>query len=255
MNHFKLCFSYDFLKLFLVLLPVISKAQNSNALFTEASFGASISVGKFANKEYDGNYLDQANGLAKVGEGLNLSFGYYIKNSLAVVLMLGGSQIKQDANSFDRYLKNTFGDNTSTSVETNNWQVFKILGGGYLVVPFSAANKLSFQVKLLGGVCKTNIPGSKYAYSVPGNPTPTVGGVTFAKINLPWSFCYQVNAGVKYQIIQKIYLLFDTGYFGSNPIYKYSYNPNFPSPGSSLQAKKNITVSALEVMAGAGIQF
>lgn len=123
------------------------------------------------------------------------------------------------------------------------------------MVPFSAANKLSFRVKVLGGVCKTSIPGFKYAYSVPGNPTPAMGGVSFAKLALPWSFCYQLTAGLKYRLSQKIYLLFDGGYFGSKPVYEYSYNSNFPPTGSSLQVKKKITVSAFDVTAGAGIHF
>jgi hypothetical protein len=214
---------------FFILFSFIATAQNKKTkFFAETSIGPSFPIGKFSNKKYTGSFLSNADGLAKTGVVINLSFGYQLKKTFGTMLLFGYSQNKQDANSFDRYLKNNFGDNTSTSVETNKWQVFKILGGGYLVVPFSAANKLSFRAKLLGGICKTNIPGFKYAYSVPGNPIPTVGSGTFAKINLPWSFCYQLTTGLNYQIAQKIYLLFDAGYFGSNPIYKYSYNPNFP---------------------------
>lgn len=246
----------QFLLLFFLMLSLVTNAQNIKSKFVaDAAIGPSFPIGKFSNKNYTGSFLSNADGLAKTGIGINLSLGYQLKKSFGSMLLLGYSQNKQDANSFDRYLKNTFGANINRSIKTNNWNIFKIMAGGFFVAPFSPANKFSFKSKLLGGVCKTSIPGFKYAYSVPGNPIGTAGGGTIAQVNLSWSFCYQISAGLKYQLTQKIYVLTDAGYFGSNPVYKYLYNPNFPNPGTLAPAEKKIHLSSLQLMAGAGINF
>lgn len=254
-NHLilKSCLQKQLLLIFFLMLCLITNAQNIKPkYFAEAAIGSSFPTGNFANKNYTSGFRNNENGLAKIGIGLNLSVGYQLKKSYGTMLMFGYNQNKQDANSFDRYLKNTFGANTSTSVKTNNWQVFKIMGGGFFTTPFSPANKLLFKAKLLGGVCKTNIPGFKYFYSLFQG---SAGSLFLAKVSLPWSFCYQVNAGLKYQLAQKIYLVSDISYFGSNPVYKYLYNPNPNQPAYLLSAEKKISVSSVQLSAGAGFYF
>ena len=241
---------------FFILFSFIANAQNKTQFFfAEAAIGPSFPIGKFSNKNYTGNFLSNTDGLAKTGIGINLSLGYQLKKSFGTMLLFGYSQNKQDANSFEVYLKNTYGDTINTSIKTNNWSVFKVMAGGFFVAPFSPENKFSFRAKLLGGVCKTSIPGFKYFYSIPININPIFGNFSFGEVSLPWSFCYQVNAGLKYQLTPKIYLLMDAGYFGSSTFYKYLYNPNFPAFGNLVTAEKKIHLSSLQLMAGAGINF
>jgi len=255
-NYFilELNFQKQLLLLFFLMLSFISNAQNKQPkFFAEAAIGPSFPIGKFDNKNYTGSFLSNTDGLAKVGIGINFSIGYQLKQSFGTILSLGYSQNKQDANSFERYLKNSYGNNITTSIKTNNWSVFKVMAGGFFVAPFSPANKLSFHTKLLAGVCKTGIPKFEYFYVNP--QTTNSEQLIFAKVNLPWSFCFQVNAGIKYQLTPKIYLLIDAGYFGSNPVYKYLYNPNFPTPGNLATSEKSIRLSSLLVVAGAGFYF
>ena len=255
-NYFilKLNFQKQLLHLFFLILSFVTNAQNKQPkFFAQAAIGPSFPIGQFSNKNYTGSFLSNTDGLAKTGIGINLSLGYQLKKSFGTMLLFGFSQNKQDASSFDVYLKNTYGSNITTSIKTNNWSVFKVMAGGFFVAPFSPENKFSFRAKLLAGVCKTGIPKFEYVYVNP--QTTNSGQLIFAKVSLPWTFCYQLNAGLQYQLSQKIYLLFDAAYFSGNPIYKYSYNPNFPEPGILVQAEKKIILSSIQLMAGAGINF
>lgn len=128
---FKLYLQKLLLLLIFIQFSFIATAQNKDTkLSAELAIGSSFPIGKFANKNYGGNLFSNSDGLAKTGIGINLSFGYQLNKSIGAALLFGYSLHKQDANSFDSYLKNTFGANTSTSVETHNWQVFKAMAGG-----------------------------------------------------------------------------------------------------------------------------
>lgn len=242
--------------LILFFFSFITNAQNKKLrYFTEGAIGPTFPTGKFANKSYNGSFLSNTDGLAKTGVAANLSIGFHLKNNYGALLCFGISQNKQDANSFDRYLKNTYGSNINTSIKANNWNVFKIMAGGFFAAPFSPASKFSFQAKVLAGLFKTNIPGLGYTYSSTDNSVPIIGNLSFAKVSLLWSFCYQVNAGIKYQFTQKFYLVSEFGYFGGTSNYKYMYNPNFPMPGNLVTGEKKIALSSIQLMAGAGINF
>ena len=92
--------------LILSFWSLFSIAQKSEShYFTELSIGTSIPIGGFASKTYNGKFLDNANGIAKVGIALNIYTGYRINKTFGLVFMAGGSQNKQDSNTFYNYLK------------------------------------------------------------------------------------------------------------------------------------------------------
>jgi hypothetical protein len=77
----------------------------------------------------------------------------------------------------------------------------------------------------------------------------------YAKIKLPWAFCYTATAGIKYKLNSTAYLLAEGSWFNGSPVYKYSYNANFPNPGPMVAAEKKTSLSSIQAMAGIGIEF
>lgn len=245
----------------LTVIPILYalqiQAQKIDSKFSvEFSMGASIPTGKFADKSYGSNvFLDnQPSGLAKTGLGLNLSLGYRISKSIGIMVLLGGSQNKQAASSFQDYLKNEYGNNIKTAIVTNSWLIGKILAGGFINLPLSTDGKLMLQPKLLAGICKTTTPQYSYA-AVDENGNMLSDNLTKSKEHPGWAFCYQAGTTLKYRVSTKMYFLFDLNYFNGVPGIKYSYNPNFPSPGASVQAQRKYHVAAVNALLGIGINF
>ena len=107
-----------------------------NHFYVEAASGASIPVGKFADKTYSSDFLkSDPSGLAKTGLGVSLTGGYQINKRLSVLLLLGVSQNMQDKKYYENYLKQQYGNNITTFVTTNNWKVRKIMTGVLLTLP------------------------------------------------------------------------------------------------------------------------
>jgi hypothetical protein len=102
--------------IFIILLLCSSTAsaqKEKSNFFAEVSAGAFLPLSKFSSKTYIPNFIVTNNNpscLAKPGIGANLSFGYKLNKSVAIILMLGGSQNKQDAKAYGNYLKQQFGN-------------------------------------------------------------------------------------------------------------------------------------------------
>lgn len=229
-------------------------AQNkSSKFFTQISFGPSFSTGKFADKRYASNFLESnPSGLAKTGMGLNLSVGYHLTNSTGIILMVGGSQNKQDPKSFETYLKNLYGNNLSISIKTHNWKIGKILAGVFFKVPVSNTGKLFFQPKIMLGVCQTAVPGFSYVV------TDQISFTSYfkSKEHLALAFCYQAGTALQYNVSKSIYICFDLNFFAGSPVLKFNYNPNFPAPGPlSAHAKIKYHLASVNNLLSFGVNF
>lgn len=240
--------------LFFLLLSFVSISQNKSKYFAEVKGGLSLPVGGFSNKSYTGGFLDQADGLAKTGPTAGFTAGYHFKKSLAAVVSFGYSNNQQDAAAYNDYLRKSLGNDVSTAIITNAWSVFKITGGGYFETAFSTGSEFFFRSNIQAGICKTSIPGFKYTYATGTFPDQQAGTYMIAKIDVPWAFCYNAGAGIKYKL-SGFYLLADVNYFGSTPIHKYSYMQTFPNPGPLVNAEKKMSLSSINLVAGAGIEF
>ncbi len=247
------------LLLSLILFGLVSNAQKHTSFFVEAKGGLSFPVGGFANKNFTGAFLTNADGLAKTGLAAGATGGYQFKKSIAAILSFAYSHNKQDENSFDTYLKNSLGSNTTTNINTNAWNIFKIMVGGQFNTSFDAASKLSFRGSLQGGVCKTTIPEYNYGYSIGSGINQRVGSASFSKINLRWAFCYNVSAGIKYKLKQKFYLLSECSYFNSTPVYKFSYSQVIYNNGNIstnvINVEKKVSLSSILIQAGVGFEL
>ena len=215
--------------------------------------------GGFANKNFTGAFLPNADGLAKTGFAAGATGGYQFKKSIAAILSFAYSNNKQDENSFDTHLKNSLGSNSTTTINTNAWNIFKIMGGGQFNASFDAASKLSFRSSLQGGVCKTAIPAYDYVYSTGSGINQQVGSASSGKINLRWAFCYNVTAGIRYKLKQKFYLLSECSYFNGTPVYKFSYSQIIFNKGNFstnvINLEKKISFSSILIQVGAGFEL
>jgi Outer membrane protein beta-barrel domain len=241
--------------LFCTFLSALSQPATTH-FFVELAAGASVSVGKFADKTYSSDFFkEDPSGLAKTGLGVSVTGGYRITKQVSILLLLGSSQNMQDEKAYENYLKQKYGNSITTSVTTNNWKVKKIMTGALLTLPILKQGKLFLQPKLLAGFCKIKIPDYRYiGFDQNGNLLPDNLGRS--EEDPDGGFCYQAGAALKYALSKKIYLLLDANYFFSSPVLKYNYNPNFPNPGpATAEAKRNYNVSSVNTFLGAGLNF
>jgi hypothetical protein len=243
--------------LIILLFPValFSTAQHtSSKFFAEVFTGPSFPAGKFGNKKFSINPAESnPSGLAKTGISINVSAGYHFNTSFGAILSAGGSFNKQDPGSYEDYFNQTNGNNTRAVVNTNSWKILKIMAGVFYSTPVPASSKLALQTRISTGLCKTSVPEySGVIYDQNGMPQ---GGFKQSKKPLPWSFCYQADIGLRCWLNKKTYALFDISYFNSNPGMKYSYNPNFPSPGPLISGKNKYNLASFNIMFGVGIKL
>jgi opacity protein-like surface antigen len=217
-------------------------------LYAELSIGPSFPVGKFASKDYQ----DTSAGFANTGVAASISLGYRLNNKFSLLLNFGGSQHGRDAEPIEkRYGQGMSG--RDVTVTSDKWKAGKIMAGGRLSLPISSAGKVFFTSDLLAGVCKTAIP--EYSGVITVNNMLS-GSFMWSKISLPWSFSYQVGAGVNYNLNGKIYLLGHLSYFDSRPVHHTMRNtnpPNFAGPYVPVDIKYSL--SSLNFLLGAGIGF
>jgi hypothetical protein len=242
-----------------LLFAIVLHAQKKNQRFmAEISLGPSIPLGKFAGKSYKSiREEDQPAGLAKTGLNAQVALGYYLKENIGLLLMPGYSVHQQDESAYEDYLKQTIGARSGVTpsrvdVETKSWKVFKLMAGAFLVTPLTS--ELSFQTKLTAGACKTAIPGYSFnAYSPSG--TWYAAGTT-DNTSLSWAFCYQVSAGLKYNLNNKLHLLLDVNSFNATPKKEYTFypgsNPRSPDPDKVTVKYK---LAQVNVLAGVGLNF
>jgi hypothetical protein len=246
---------------FLLLSIVLHAQKKEPKCFVEINVGPSIPIGKFAEKSYKHVTEDnQPAGLAKTGLSAQISLGYYLNESFGLLLMPGYSVHAQDASGYEEYMKLQYissGRLTSrVDVETQSWKIVKLMAGGFLVTPLTSAKDLVLLTKLTTGVCKTAVPEYSYqAYDHNGMMYP--GGKT-GETSLSWAFCYQVSAGLKYKLNNKLHLLIDVNSFNATPHKEYTFNPP-PLPNGDLPPprteKVKFKLAEVNLLAGIGFQF
>ena len=226
----------------------VSHAQASK-FYAELSVGPSFPIGKFASKDY----MDSSAGFAKLGVAADLLFGYQLNNKISILFRLGGSQHAQDEESLEKRGGPGMSGSVAKNIDAGKWNALKLMLGGRISSPVSSPGKLIFYSDISAGICKTAIP--EYSGSVYTNNMLS-GGFAYEKINLPWSFCYQIGAGLKYGLNGKIYLLGDLNYFDSAPVHHDVKNINFPNPaGPYVPFDTKYHLSTINVLLGAGIHF
>jgi len=248
--------------LFIIILcgHEIIFAQKTPKFLASVSIGVAFPVDKFGSK----NFSDSSAGWALPGPVLNVSFGYHITKSTGVMLLFSGQLNKQDADVFNNGIKESNGPVTEVQTTTSSWKVPKVMAGGFFNIPLYNPGKVLLKIAVLAGGVKSYFPG--YSYSGTTNPTGSPAdsrsySATFTGKELPWTFGYQVNAGINYKISSDIFLLADINYFNSD-VESYAVYPRSTtviiSPGPvplPPPQKTKFSLASLNMMVGAGIRF
>ena len=247
------------LLLSILCISEIIFAQKPPKFSATISFGPAFPVGKYGSK----NSSDSTAGWALPGPALNISFGYHLNKSIGAMLLMSGQFNKQDADAFNKRLKEWSGPGTEVQTRTSSWKVGKIMAGGFLDIPLSTSRKVLLRTALLGGAVKSYFPA--HSYSGSSNPTGSPADQTafmgsFSGMALPWVFGFQVNAGVHYEIAENIFLLADMNYFNAK-VESYSVYPRstgiFTSPGPlpPPPQKTKFSLASINMMLGAEFRF
>jgi len=241
----------------LLLIGFIVHAQTkSPGAFIELSAGPSFPIGKFGEKSF-GSFMDEnPGGNAKMGLAMNANIGYRLNETAGIVLIAGYSINKQDADSYEEYMKKAWFSNPSrVDVTAESWKIFRIMAGGFLITPLTANEELSLITKVAAGVCKTALPAFSWTgYDQNGM---LLGAGTQNKTMLSWTFCYQVNLGLQYKLNNKLHILFDINSFNATANKEYSYNPNPISSGpvQMVTIKRKFRLASVSALAGIGMDL
>ncbi len=198
------------------------------------SAGPSFPTGKFT----DENTSDLRSGYALTGVGAELTGGYRLNPSFGLVAMAGWQENKQKIPQqpynnptilIDPYI-------LVAPPPSHTWNIVRLLTGISYAHPFSTHSRLSLQIRALGGLLKTSIP------VVMNSIASTENSQT-----LPWTFCYQADAGLKWKLSSKFSLTTTAGYTESSPV-----SHVFIDGGTSVDADVpyHYAIGSIQIRAG-----
>jgi hypothetical protein len=239
---------------FLFSFCVLHAQEKSARMFAEISIGPSFPIGQFAEKEYPGiSEKDQPGMAGGVGMSANVTFGYYLKENVGLLLTGGYSANKQKPEGYSEYFKrNYYVSATEVDVNTNSWKIIKIMAGGFLVTPLTEG-KLNLITKLSAGICKTAIP--KYSWLAYSSTGPAFAGGSQGEVKLPATFCYQISLGLQYKLNEHFHLLFDINSFNATATREMPGQTGTPlSPVTPIPDHK-YKLGTVNALIGVGLNF
>ncbi len=242
---------------FLFLAFVLHAQKKQPKFLTELSFGPSFPLGRFAATSY--NDKNEIPGFAKPGLGAHLSLGYYLNQSVGLLLSTGYTEHQQDENAYKDYFEGVFNNIVVTQVETQKWKTVKMMAGGFLITPITSESELVLLTKLSAGVSKTAIPKSNWSGSYLSGSY--IGGGNYTKTPLPWSFCYQVSVALQYSFSPNWYALLDISSFNTTAKKEFTYTI-YPDPvtspgvpGTVMTVKNKYKQATVNALVGIGVRF
>lgn len=185
-------------------------AQEPLKFSADFSIGPSIPLGKYADKYFSA--VPNSNGLAKTGFSMYVNLRYGFSNHIGVALAAESSYNKQDPAAFSNYINNGASYQIDARIVTDYWRLFKLLTGLYYQGYFSN-HRLSYLISALAGTSKTTVPSHSWAiYNQSGS---LQNEEQQNAVPLPWSFAYQVQGELQYDLKNGLYLLFSADYFNA----------------------------------------
>jgi hypothetical protein len=230
-----------------ILCNTCSAQQQEPRFSAQILAGISIPVGSFGSKEANGLYADnyaKASGLADPGPSYQFNMDYLIKKSFGISFLIADQSNKQNNAAFQNNIRQSLNTNDQFVVTTNSWQIVRIMAGLFYDVPI-AGKKFSIRPKFLMGGLKTSIPAFKYfdttSFSYSGN---------VSKTSLPWSFCYEIGADLKWHFSKNFFISTNFDFYHSSP---GGYNVTGQYVNYHQDTK--IPVSSINIMAGIGYRI
>jgi len=155
----------------------------------------------------------QSSGGVSIGESAELSCEYWISRSFSVAMAFSG-QLDHGAG-IPRYLRMEQEDQSTKSNTglKSDWQMARVLSGGMYTIPLSKRQGPALFVRLLAGIGKTRTPDYSFFSDNPGMPV----SITEPGASLPWTFSYEPDAGIKWDLSRRCTFVTYAGYSGSRP--------------------------------------
>ncbi len=181
--------------------------------------GGASPVGAFGSL----NHQQPSGGPIHTGGLAELSGTYHLNRSFGIVLLAGGQVNKGNGIIYTEPPQplppgTLPGDEQVQAAHgSQHWKIARFLTGGAYSLPLNKKNSLDLLVRVLAGVQKTKPATYNQYFDNDENY------IAAPYIHLPWSFSYQVDAGLKWQQKGRIALITYVGYNGSEPSKDLTY--------------------------------
>lgn len=193
-----------FFLLSLLLTTVSAIAQESNGHFS-FTLGPSFPIGDFANKNYD--YVNS--GMANTGAMFDICIAHKVGNGkFGITGMLRGQSNPIDVLSISRSFASDIPGYKWTA-ESDGWSASSYMLGAYGTFPIS--EKAFFEPRTMIGFMAVRCP----SLSITGTNSGSEMWLRQSSI-YSGSFAFLIGAGVKIDLGEKIYLISNLDYLGSN---------------------------------------
>jgi hypothetical protein len=245
---------YKYALLLTVALMALAGAnaqEKMSKFFAEISLGPSFPIGQFAEKDYNGPFEKDQPGLAQVGQALNATLGYHLKENAGLLLSIGYSSNKQKPESYTEYVRRSM-DRFPGEFDVESWKILKVMAGGFLITPLTEG-KLNLVTKLSAGIFKTHIPTSILVGYLPDGTSYAIGKLE--KEKLPVTFCYQISIGLQYMLNEKLHLLFDINSFNASAHKDYKLSVLSGGTTVTYTGDRKYKFGAVNALVGVGLNF
>jgi len=238
--------------LLLLLAPLCLAAQTQQP--TQTTQSAAHAPQKFSRWSLDilagpafpvGQYGSMESGIpgggpVHTGGSLEISGTLHLDHSFGIVLLAGGQLNKGNGIPYiEPYTP------TVKTYNSKYWRIARFMTGAEYALPLNKKQGLSLLARLLGGIQKTK--PADYNFYFPNSDNR----LSYPSVNLPASFTYQIDAGLKWQARSRIALMAYAGYNGSRTSRDFTYIlESFAPPSQTVTRKGTFPTGSLLFRAG-----
>jgi hypothetical protein len=223
------------------LIAPLATAQKNKG-YVGISIGSSTPLGDLSSKDLD----NDAAGFADAGAVVDISFAYKLgEGNFGVAGVIRGQANPLDVQAIvDEFAKEVPGVNWS--LESDGWGIGGLMVGGYGAFPIS--EKTSFEARALIGFLTTSSPEMTVTGSVPGAAIWVKQATASAS-----SFSFNLGAGFRFNLGEKVCLLTSMDYLGSNP--EFSNVVTTSSDGDRTTDTWSQSMGTFNVSLGIGVRL
>ncbi len=191
----------------IVLVSIIAKSYAEDRKgFIGISVGPSIPIGDLASSDVN----NDAAGFANTGGVFDISFAYQLgEGNYGITALLRGQANPTDAQAMADEFGSMF-PTVNWTVESESWSIGGLLFGGFGSFPVS--ERTSFDARAMIGFLNAQSPEITITGTIPGESIWLKQGSQNAT-----SFAYLLGAGFSFDIGERLLLLTNLDYLGSNP--------------------------------------
>ncbi len=226
---------------------VVAQKYNERPTTLGIDYGVAIPFGKFGA----GEIADSSSGYATGGTNLNVNLSWLLSENIGVAAMISYSVNGQNSTTvrsrYDVYAKRISDTCVVSDLKLKKWSTMAYMAGGYFSYPLQ---KASFNFQLLLGYSKTEYPEADVI--IYKDTSIDAIEVNQSAIGAS-SFCFDVGAGLKYNISEIMYISVDANYFSAYPEFEKVVTTSTLDPDETF--KLNQHISLLNVTAGIGFRF